>query len=118
MLKNAEQGIPLKVMDDQILAPTFTIDLSVKITSLIDGFPYGTYHITNQGERSWYSFAKRVLDITGLKTEINPITTQIYGAKARRPLYSVLSNNKLEKSGINAPRPWEQALENYIYLRN
>ena len=118
ILKNAEQSIPLKVVDDQILSPTFTMDLSVKITSLIGGFPYGTYHITNQGECSWYLFAKRILDITGLKSEINPISTERYGAKARRPSYSVLSNSKLERIGINAPRPWEQALENYISLRN
>jgi len=118
ILKNAEQGIPLKVVDDQILAPTFTMDLSATISSILDGSPYGTYHATNQGQCSWYSFTKKILDITGLKTDIKPTTTEMYGAKARRPRYSVLSNRKLEESGINAPRPWEQALENYISLRN
>lgn len=113
----AKQGKPLKVVDDQVLTPTFTKDLSATITKLIDNTDYGTYHITNSGECSWFSFAKAILDITGLETELTPTTTLEYGAKAKRPAYSVLSNKKVKASGISAVRAWEEALENYISLR-
>lgn len=113
----ASQGKPLTVVQDQILTPTFTKDLSVAIKELINNTDYGTYHITNSGECSWFSFANKILDIAGLKAEITPTTTLEYGAKAKRPAYSVLSNNKLKESGINTLRSWDEALENYISLR-
>jgi len=102
---------------DQVLAPTFTKDLSAAIAELIDKGGFGTYHITNSGECSWYQFAKTILDLAGLKTELTPATSAEYGAKAKRPAYSVLSNKKIEQIGINAPRAWAKALEDYISLR-
>lgn len=113
----ADQGKALKVVQDQILTPTFTKDLSAAISELIENADYGTYHITNSGECSWFSFAKAILNIAGLKNELTPTTTLEYGAKAKRPPYSVLSNEKMKKTGITALRKWEQALENYISLR-
>jgi len=113
----AKQGKPLKVVKDQVLTPTFTKDLSVAIAKLIDNADYGTYHITNSGRCSWFSFAKAILDITGLETELTPTTTLEFGAKAKRPAYSVLSNKKAKESGISTLRAWEEALENYISLR-
>lgn len=113
----ANQQKHLKVVQDQILTPTFTKDLSTAITELIEDADYGTYHITNSGECSWFSFAKAILDFSGLKTKLTPTTTLEYGAKAKRPPYSVLSNEKMIKSGITSLRKWEEALENYISLR-
>ncbi|GJM15343.1 MAG: NAD(P)-dependent oxidoreductase [Thermodesulfobacteriota bacterium] len=116
IIKGAKEGKPLNVVDDQVLSPTFTKDLSKAITDLMETSKFGIYHITNSGECSWFEFAKQVLSITGLSTELNCISTEQYGAKARRPAYSVLSNSKLENLGLNMLRPWDQALENYISL--
>ncbi len=113
----ANQGKHLKVVQDQILTPTFTKDLSAAISELIGNADYGTYHITNSGECSWFSFAKAILNIAGLKNELTPTTTIEYGAKAKRPAYSVLSNEKAIKVGMTALRKWEEALENYMSLR-
>jgi len=71
----ANQGNPLQVVQDQVLAPTFTKDLSAAIVEPIDKGDFGTYHITNSGECSWFIFAKAILDITGLNTELTPTTT-------------------------------------------
>jgi dTDP-4-dehydrorhamnose reductase len=117
ILRLAKQGKPLNVVQDQTLTPTFTSDLSVAIGELINKGDFGTYHITNSGECSWFLFAKTILDIAGLKTDLAPTTTAKYGAKAKRPAYSVLSNKKIEGIGINSLRSWEEALENYISLR-
>lgn len=113
----AKEGRTLKVVEDQVLTPTFTKDLSYAIRELVDGRDYGTYHVTNSGECSWYTFAKTILDITKLQTEFIPTTTSEYGAKAKRPGYSVLSNEKLIKSGIGPLRNWKEALQDYISLR-
>ncbi len=96
----ANQGKPLKVVNDQILTPTFTKDLSTAIAELIDIGDLGTYHITNSGQCSWFLFAKAILNITGLKTELIPTTTLEYGAKAKRPAYSVLSTKKCKKAAL------------------
>lgn len=117
LINLAKQGKQLNVVDDQILTPTFTQDLSRSILDLISTSQYGTYHITNGGECSWFEFTKRILSITGLSAELNPISSEEYGAKARRPAYSVLSNSKLESIGFNMLRPWDEALENYISLQ-
>ena len=117
IIGHANEGKPLSVVQDQVLTPTFTKDLSEAIAELIDKDDFGTHHITNSGECSWYLFAKTILDITGLKTELTSTTTAQYGAKAKRPAYSVLSNKKMEESGIKLLRGWHEALEDYIYLR-
>lgn len=113
----AEEGKPLKVVEDQILTPTFTKDLSAAICKILDGKNFGTYHITNSGQCTWYTFAKTILDITGLQTAFTPTTSLEYGAKAKRPAYSVLSNDKLIESGIAPLRKWKEALQDYISLR-
>jgi len=117
IIGRANEGKPLNVVQDQVLTPTFTKDLSEAIAELIDKDDFGTYHIANSGECSWYLFAKTILDITGLKTELTSIASAQYGAKDKRPAYSVLSNKKMEESGIKLLRGWHEALEDYIYLR-
>lgn len=117
IIYNAEQGNPLNIVTDQVLTPTFTKDLSIAILNLIKKTQYGTYHITNSGQCSWYVFAKEILDIAGIEGHVYPITSREYGAKAKRPSYSVLSNSKLAENGIEVLRPWKQALEEYISQR-
>ncbi len=117
IIRLANEEKSLSVVSDQVLAPTFTQDLSAGIVELVGKGDFGTYHITNGGECSWYLFAKTILDITGLNTELVPTTSAQYGAKARRPAYSVLSTKKLEEAGISALRLWNEALSNYLSLR-
>jgi len=117
IIRNAEEGNPLNVVDDQILTPTFTRDLAKSILNLIDKAECGTYHITNSGQCSWYLFAQKILEISALKSDLTPTTSEQYAAKAKRPSYSVLSNEKLARSGVDIPRPWEDALKEYLSLR-
>jgi dTDP-4-dehydrorhamnose reductase len=117
IIQNAEAESHLYVVDDQILTPTFTKDLAKSILILLESAEYGTYHITNSGQCSWYLFAKKILELKDLESELTPTSSEQYAAKAKRPSYSVLSKDKLMQSGIDVPRPWEQALEEYISLR-
>lgn len=117
MIRLAEGGKRLRIVQDQILSPTYTFDLASKIAELIEGDSYGTYHITNSGECSWYRFAVSVFDAAGLSPEIITVTSEEYSARAERPRYSVLDNSKLERVGIRKLRHWEEALREYISIR-
>lgn len=118
MLKLADKGSPIRVVDDQVLTPTFTKDLAGAIVELIRTDKYGTYHITNSGECSWYEFGKAVFEISGLSPDYGPITSSEYGARALRPAYSVLDYSLIHQLGIAPPRVWGDALREYIELRS
>jgi len=115
MISKAQAGETLKVVDDQIMSPTYSYDLAGKIRELIEkSAPFGIYHITNQGSCSWYEFAVKILELMDLKAEVIPISTQASGAKVNRPKNSILKNLALEKQGF-APMPlWQDALERYL----
>lgn len=118
MIMLAEGGRRIRVVDDQVMSPTYTRDLAPKIAELLEEGDYGTYHITNSGECSWYRFGLAVFDAAGLSPEVIPVTSEEYGARAKRPKYSVLDNQKLESRGIKGLRRWEEALKDYVSLRH
>lgn len=101
----------LKVVDDQVGCPTWTVDLSDAIISFIDEEPpFGTYHACGSGSTSWYGFAKEIFDLMNLNVNLIPCTTEEFPRPAKRPAYSVMDNE-----GIL--RDWKQALQEYIELR-
>lgn len=106
------QAEELKIVNDQIGAPTWS-RLIAEATALIlakGSELQGTFHLTAQGETTWYEFAKEIFKYSGIQKKITPISTQEYGSKVRRPSYSVLSNKKLEQAfGILLP-DWKEGL--------
>lgn len=115
MLRRAKEGSPIRVVDDQVLSPTFTEDLARSIRELIEADDaFGLYHVTNGGECSWYEFATKVFDLLGLRPELAATSSQEFGAKAQRPTYSVLANERLGEAGFSRLRPWEDALADYL----
>jgi dTDP-4-dehydrorhamnose reductase len=114
MVRMAGAGKPLRVVDDQVLTPTYTRDLAGKLEELARTEAYGLYHMTNRGQCSWYEFAARIFNILSLEPDFGPTTSKAFGAKARRPAYSVLAATKLGQLGIADLPPWESALERYL----
>ena len=104
----------MSVVDDQRGSPTWARDLAVASRRLVDAGPAGTYHLTNAGDCTWYELARETLRIVGVNADLAPITSAEFGARARRPSYSVLSNQKLQTAGVTPPRPWRDALTAYI----
>jgi len=117
MIKAAKEGRKIKVVSDQILTPTSTKDVTEKLYELIQTGKYGIYHMTNTGECSWYDFALKIFKFTGLSPDISPVNSEEFGAKAKRPAYSVLDNKNLRAIGLKDLRPWEEALKDYIDSR-
>lgn len=99
----------IKVVDDQIGCPTWTVELANGILKLLSK-PYGTYHICGGGQTSWYGFAAEIFKCMNLEVNLKPCTTSEFPRPAKRPLYSVMDNQKF-------CRNWEAALKDYIALR-
>ncbi len=117
MLELGRSGKDLRVVDDQVLSPTFTYDLAQQLLAVADTRRYGTYHVTNGGSCSWYEFSAKIFSLTGTNASLRPTTTAEFGAKARRPLYSVLENAALREAGVPLLRDWPEALADYLHRR-
>ena len=100
----------LKVVDDQVGCPTWTVELASGILKLLNK-PYGTYHICGSGYTSWYGFAREIFSQYNLDVDLKPCTTEEFPRPAKRPRYSVMDNNKL-------CRNWKSALSDYLTLRD
>ncbi len=114
MLSLGNKGKKVKVIEDQVCTPTSTKDVAEKLFELVQTEHYGIYHMTNTGSCSWYEFACEIFRLSGINVDISPISSEEFGAKARRPSYSILDNTKLKKIGIKDLRSWKEALKDYI----
>lgn len=109
MISLAEKA-ELKVVDDQIGCPTWTVELANGILKLLSK-PYGTYHICGSGSTSWYGFAQEIFKQAGLSVNLKPCKTEEFPRPAKRPQYSVMANE-------NICRNWQVALHDYLELRD
>jgi len=115
ILDQARSGRPLRVVSDQIGAPTYTVDLAEKLEEVVTRADPGVYHITNQGWCSWFEFAQEILAQKGLaKVPIAAIPTSALDRPARRPKNSRLANLQLETSGLGLLPPWQDAVHRYF----
>jgi dTDP-4-dehydrorhamnose reductase len=117
MLRLAGQGKRLPVVHDQRCTPSFTADVATATAGLLRTAAYGLYHVTSAGDCTWYELAKETFRLAGLAVDLIPATSAEVGRPARRPLYSVLSNEKLRTPGVLLPRPWKEALAAYLAER-
>ena len=116
MLKLGETHDTLRVVNDQIGTPTYTLDLSRLLVDMIETDKYGYYHATNEGGYiSWYDFACAIFKAAGMHVNVLPVTTAEYGeSKAKRPFNSRLDKSKLTDNCFQALPDWENALERYL----
>ena len=108
----------VRVVNDQIGTPTYTLDLSVLLVDMIETDKYGYYHATNAGGYiSWYDFTLEIYKQAGLDTKVIPVTTKEYGlSKAARPFNSRLDKSKLVKNGFTPLPTWQDATRRYVEL--
>uniref|UniRef100_A0A7C2E2G3 dTDP-4-dehydrorhamnose reductase n=1 Tax=Ammonifex degensii TaxID=42838 RepID=A0A7C2E2G3_9THEO len=117
VLKRAEAGEEMRVVDDQYGCPTYAPDAARAVADLIAAGAQGTFHATNSGVTTWYRFARAVLEISGLKTRLHPCATEDFPRPARRPRYTALDDFPLkEVIGYRLPS-WEDALRRYLTKR-
>jgi dTDP-4-dehydrorhamnose reductase len=117
IMRLASERDELSVVDDQVGCPTFTGHLAEALVALAhgDAGAPGTLHVAGGGACSWYEFARRIVELTGLDCDVRPCTTAEMPRPAPRPAYSVLGTER----GDEVPRlePWEDGLEQYLAAR-
>ena len=118
MLKLAETHDRLTVVDDQVGGPSYTPDIARLAVDMIATEEYGTYHAANTGYCSWYEFAKAIFAEAGISIQVDPVSSDQYPAKAKRPHNSRLDTSKLTEHGFAQLPPWQDALHRFIIELN
>ena len=116
MLDIGKKYDTIRVVNDQIGTPTYTLDLARLLVDMIETEKYGYYHATNEGGFiSWYDLACEVFRQAGYPTKVVPVTTQEYGlSKAARPFNSRLDKSKLAENGFTPLPDWKDAVRRYL----
>lgn len=114
MLKLSETKEKINVVNDQIGSPTYTKDLAKLVCDMIVTEKFGTYHATNEGFCSWAEFAEKIFEFTGKNTVVNPVNSNDYSSKAKRPLNSKLSKKSLSNAGFSRLPDWDDALRRFL----
>lgn len=103
------------VVHDQVGSPTYTPDLAQYSLALIKTGQYGLYHLANSGRASWCELASEAVRAAGYSCTVNPIPSEDYPQKAQRPAFSVLDTSRFTQATGITPRPWLQAVQEYVY---
>jgi dTDP-4-dehydrorhamnose reductase len=117
-LAEVRAGKTIEMACEQTVAPTSTADLSRAVLALVarqDASP-GIYHLTSEGQCSWYEFTVAISELSGTPTKVVPVDRGGLSGAMRRPLYSVLANTRARKLGLVMPH-WRDSLERYLRTR-
>ena len=117
MLRLSKANNQLSIVNDQIGSPTYTKDLSRLLVDMLETSKYGLYHATNEGYCSWYEFANTIFKLANINIDIKAINSNEYASRAKRPLNSKLSKDKLIEYGFKPLPHWEDALKDYLIRR-
>ena len=117
MLRLGKERDELNVVSDQIGSPTYATDLAEVILEIINDKDCQDkdrlteiYHYSNEGEISWYEFAKEIFELAGIQCSVSPITTEQYPTPAKRPKNTLMNKDKIvETFGVNIP-DWKESL--------
>ena len=114
MIKLAKEKPEVRVVNDEILTPTPTYHIAKNTAALIGTDAFGLYHMSCEGEVSWYEFAKVIWETLELKTPLYPASVKDFPLVVKRPFYSVLENQNLKKIGIYEMPHWRKALVEFL----
>ena len=104
----------VRVVDDQVGSPSYIPDLAAAVWELVGSGAEGLFHLSNEGEVSFADYARAVFALSGVRCEVEAVPSETYGAPARRPPYSTLSNAKAHLLGVTPLRPWRDALAEFL----
>jgi dTDP-4-dehydrorhamnose reductase len=104
----------ITMVQDEIVAPTPAFLVAQTAIDLTDQEVFGVFHASTRGACSWYAFVDALVDRLELDVEVKPITSERWGAPARRPRYSALDNVMLRALGLDSFPSWDLALDAFI----
>jgi dTDP-4-dehydrorhamnose reductase len=116
MIARAEEQGWLKVVDDQLLSPTYTEDLAAAMIEAVECAATGVVHLTASGACSWHEFTAAILELAGVDADLQAIQTE--AVAPHRPLNGVLARPRADRLGLTPLRQWRDALEGYLEYSN
>lgn len=117
MLKLSKERDHLRVVDDEFVSPTPTMQVATQLVRLSRTDAYGLYHATTEESCSWYEFAREIFLLSGAKVRLEKALPGEFPAKVPRPKYSVLDNAALRAASLNVFTDWRQGLRDYLATR-
>jgi dTDP-4-dehydrorhamnose reductase len=117
MLRLAQSGQPIRVVEDHVASPTFAPALAARTVDLMETEHRGVFHVGGGEAISWFDFARKIFAAAGVAPELRPTNEREYRTAARRPKFSALANARLAASGVAAMPPLEEALATYMAAR-
>ncbi len=114
MLKLSRERDEVRVVNDEFVSPTPTVEVARQLVVLSRTSDYGLYHATSEGGCSWYEFAQAIFQLSGARVKLEPARPGEFPAKVARPKYSVLENAALKRSSRNIFVHWRKGLEQYL----
>jgi dTDP-4-dehydrorhamnose reductase len=117
MLKLSQERDELRVVDDEFITPTPTVQIAAQLVALSRSSNYGLYHGTAEGSCSWYEFASEIFRVTGARVRLEKARPGEFPAKVPRPKYSVLENRALKTARLNVFTDWRDGLKGYLNAR-
>lgn len=114
MIKFAKEKPEIRVVIDEKLTPTPTYSIASNLKGILKTDNFGLYHLTCEGECSWYEFAKLIFDTLKISTPLIPAKVKDFPLKVKRPFYSVLENFNLNKIDMNNMPLWNEALIDFL----
>lgn len=112
MLRLASERTSLSVVNDQIGTPTNAVDLAEALVQIVlNNNQYGIYNFSNEGQCSWYDFAKKIFEINNVNIDLKAIPTSEFPTPAERPKYSVLDKSKIKSTFGITIKTWEESLK-------
>jgi len=114
MLKLAGERDEVRVVDDEVLTPTYTEEIVYQLLPVIRSTDYGVYHMSAEGSCSWYEFAKKIFEISGISIKLAVADPSEFSGKTPRPKYSVMENAALKSAGLDRMAHWTEGLKKYL----
>jgi dTDP-4-dehydrorhamnose reductase len=116
IIRSIRSGSTARVFEDRTVSPTYVIDAARAMRGLLErAAPFGLYHCVNSGSCTWLAFAAEAARLMRIEPRLAPITVSDVTMRAERPVYCVLSNDRLAAAGVVMP-DWRDALARYIPL--
>jgi dTDP-4-dehydrorhamnose reductase len=114
MLRLGHERGRVRVVNNEFVSPTPTVDVARQIVALSRCSSFGLYHATAEDSCSWYEFAQEIFAVANVRVQVEVASPSEFPAKVPRPCYSVLDNHGLKSQGLNVFQPWRAGLDEYL----
>jgi dTDP-4-dehydrorhamnose reductase len=117
MLKKAGDGATIRVVDDQVLSPSYTVDLAERLVGLLTSDAHGLYHLSSEGQCSWHEFAAEIFAQAGVKANLSSCKTADFPSPVKRPFVSAMDKSKFNELSLGRMPHWTESLRKYLAAR-